>query len=89
MDMTNAERENMLRVLQGRVTGESNVQLGNVPGREYRIVPRIGPGLIVGRVYLDAPNGRAYVLMVGGSDMRDTSPEINLFFGSFHIDGAR
>lgn len=87
--MANAERDNLLQTLQGRVTRQTNITLGNLPGREFHISTQ-PQGTIMARLYLAKIKGihRIYLAIAAGDLMTPTSEEAKRFFASFKIEGA-
>lgn len=88
-DMVNGMRTGAMISMDGggTVTSDSNITLGNIPGREFQIKPTKNPGLLIGRAYLAkvGTRHRAYLLMAGGDNMKTNSSDAARFFDSFKL----
>lgn len=72
-----------------RVTSETTIALGNIPGREYQIKPP-GRGTLIARIYLAKfGNGhRVFLVMAGGDYIRPNTGDAARFFDSFKLDSS-
>jgi hypothetical protein len=84
--VANAERDHILRTLNGKVTSQVSITLGNLPGREVQIttIPR---GTLIERVYLANLGGthRVYLVVAAGDYMTPNQDDATRFFDSFKI----
>lgn len=85
----NAEREHIMRTLNGTAKSETSIALGNIPGREFQlaIVPH---GTLIERIYLAKIGNthRLYLVVAAGDYLTPNSNDATRFFSSFKIDGA-
>jgi hypothetical protein len=84
--LTKAERDHMEGRTNGKVTSESAISLGNLPGREFQVVPKDG-GLIIERLYLARVGNahRVYLLVAGGDYIKPNKGDAARFFDSFQL----
>ncbi len=87
--IANAERDNLMQTLKGKVTSETAIQLVNVPGREFQIAT-LPQGTLMERIYLAKVEGknRLYILAAAGDTYTPTSAEMTQFFASFWFHGS-
>jgi hypothetical protein len=74
-----------------KVTSESDISLGNLPGREYQITPPpTKRGTFITRLYLAKIGNthRIFLLMAGGSIIQPNTGDAARFFDSFKIDAS-
>jgi len=74
-----------------KVTSESAISLGNLPGREYQITPPpTKRGTFITRLYLAKIGNthRIFLLMAGGSIIQPNTGDAARFFDSFKIDNT-
>ena len=86
--LTNAERDNLANKMNGKVTSETPIALGDVAGREFRITAADG-SVLVSRVYLAKVGGRhrVFQLVVAGFSVTPGQGDSARFFDSFRLDG--
>jgi hypothetical protein len=84
--LAGAERDALMRQVNGKLLGERDVMLGNYPGREFQI-DAAGKGVVIERLYLSqrGPVTRVYLVMVGGKDVRAGTGHAAKFLDSFAI----
>jgi len=84
--LANGERDHILRTLNGQVTSQTSITLGNLPGREFQIttIPR---GTLIERIYLANLGGthRVYLVVAAGDYMTPNQGDATRFFDSFQI----
>jgi hypothetical protein len=87
--IANAQRDHLLRILHGKVTNETTLTLGNLPGREFQIGTQ-PQGTIIQRFFLARLGGnhRLYMVAAAGDSMTANADEATRFFASFKIEGA-
>ncbi len=74
-----------------KVTSESAISLGNLPGREYQLTPPpTKRGTFITRLYLAKIGNthRIFLVMAGGSIIQPNKGDAARFFDSFKIDDA-
>jgi hypothetical protein len=87
--LTNAERDKIAGEMSGRVTGETAVAVGDVPGREFRIEAPDG-SVLVSRVYVAGVRGggpRVFQLVAAGRSLTPGQGDAARFLDSFRLDG--
>ena len=87
--VVNAERDNLLRTLNGKPSSETSITLGALPGREFQIA--IQPhGTLIERMYLAKVGGihRLYLMVAAGDNMTPNDADAKRFFASFKVDGS-
>jgi hypothetical protein len=84
--MAGAERDALMRQVNGKLLGERDVMLGRYPGREFQI-EAANKGVVIERLYLSqrGPVTRFYLVMVGGKDVRAGTGHAAKFLDSFAI----
>jgi hypothetical protein len=84
--VANAERDHIMRTLNGSVTSQTSITLGNLPGREFQITtqPR---GALIERIYLANLGGthRVYLVVAAGDYLTPNQDDVTRFFDSFKI----
>jgi hypothetical protein len=85
----NAERDHLLRTLNGKVTSETPITLGNLPGREFQLAT-VPQGTVIERIYLAkvGDTHRVYLAVAAGDNITPNQGDATRFFDSFKIDGA-
>ena len=84
-----AERDHMLRTVNGKVGSETPITLGNLPGREFHI-STVPQGTIIERFYLAKVNGkhRVYLVVAAGDTLTPNTGDAVRFFDSFKTDAS-
>lgn len=93
-DVANSSRDGAKSRMDGikpgsKVTSESAISLGNLPGREYQIKPPPSDrGTFITRLYLAKIGNthRIFLVMAGGSNIEPNSGDAARFFDSFKLD---
>ncbi|HEY7155221.1 MAG TPA: hypothetical protein VH575_14765 [Gemmataceae bacterium] len=88
--LTNPQREQMTRRMNGNVTSETAVTLGNIPGHEFHVTPSQHRGMLIERIYLAKIGGlhRCYALLAAGDYIAPNTGDAARFFDSFKIDAS-
>ena len=78
-----SSRDGAVANLEGKLVSESDIKLGDYPGREIRIGVEDGKQVFRARVYL--VDRRLYQVVVFGSKEAATSKQADKFFDSFKL----
>lgn len=89
-----AERDNMVRTLNGKVVREGTYSERTTGGNGYEFVIEAGggkKGRVIERLFIaDAPAGkRIYLLIAGGSRIAEGTGDAAKFFDSFQLRGGK
>jgi len=95
-DIANSSRDGAKARMDGmepgsKVTSETTISLGNLPGREYQIKPPPAKrGMFITRLYLAKIGNthRLFLVMAGGSYIQPNTGDAARFFDSFKIDAS-
>jgi hypothetical protein len=85
--LANAKLNRLVEQLNGRVSSAAVIELGDVPGREFRLTAADG-SVLVSRVYLTTGGDghRLYELVVSGHAIVPEEGDAARFFDSFRVD---
>ena len=84
-----AERDSVVRRVNGTLLSEEPITLNGIPGREFQV--KFANGMVIARFYrLQAqPNSRSYLVVAGGTHLRPGAGDAARFLDSFKIEPAK
>lgn len=86
--LAHAERDEIVRKMNGKAGSETAIALAGLPGREFQIAPPAG-GIFIERIYLAKIGGAHRLYIVAAGYNREINKgDVDRFFASFKIDAS-